>query len=126
MSEILEELCSGCEGDECCQIQDDLRNTEYNCPIMEKYSKLDGDAFVYFSILNDIKNHMKNYPNEKDKKYIIGRSYPNSMGSTTQFNSVYFLTDLETWHKKLTEILIPFQCSMPLPNSVYDNKKKSD
>ena len=47
-----------------------------------------------------LKRCIDDYPDEKDEKYIIGRAYPNSMGSTTTFNSVYFLTDLETWFKK--------------------------
>ena len=52
---------------------------------------------------------MTTYPNEKDEKYILGRAYPDSMGAKIQFNSVYFLTDLEAWHKGLMEILIQFQ-----------------
>ena len=58
MSEILEEMCSGCDGDECCQIQFDLGDSKYGCLIPERYAKLDGDAFVYFTMLNDIRTAM--------------------------------------------------------------------
>lgn len=59
--------------------------------LQEEYDELNGNDFVYFSILNEITKHIENYPNEKDdKKY----SYSGDIGP--KFNSVLFLTHLET------------------------------
>ena len=56
--------------------------------------------------LEAVKTHLESYPDEKDEKYLMGRpmGLPHTAGSHS-FNSVFFLTNLETWHKKLKEIL---------------------
>ncbi len=69
----------------------------------EKKVKAEGDRLK--KKLEAIKTHMKSYPDERDEKYIIGRAYPDTMGQTTKFNSVYFLTDLETWFNTFKETL---------------------
>lgn len=57
-----------------------------------------------FKKLNDIKTHLENYPDEKGDKYLLRKMAPDTAGPT-YFNSVYFLTDLDTWKKGLDEIL---------------------
>ncbi len=54
--------------------------------------------------LESVRDHMKSYPDETDDKYYIERHHPSPAGSHF-FNSVLFLTHLETWHKQLEEIL---------------------
>ncbi len=54
--------------------------------------------------LGAVRDHMKSYPDETDDKYLIERHHPSPAGSHF-FNSVLFLTHLETWHKQLKEIL---------------------
>lgn len=55
--------------------------------------------------LEAIKTHLESYPDEKDDEtYSIERHYPSTAGPRI-FNSVLFLTHLETWHKQLREIL---------------------
>ena len=51
-----------------------------------------------------ILDHMKKYPNEKDDKFLISKMAPDTAGRT-RFNSVYFLTLLDVWHKDLVHIL---------------------
>ena len=55
----------------------------------------------------NVREHLKKYPDEKDQKY-SGTDYLSTFsvtGKHTVFNSVLFLTDLETWHRELKEIL---------------------
>lgn len=33
-------MCAGCEGDECCQIQFDMRDPQYGCLIPERFREL--------------------------------------------------------------------------------------
>jgi len=54
--------------------------------------------------LEAIRDQMKSYPDKTDDKYYIERHHPSPAGSHF-FNSVLFLTHLETWHKQLEEIL---------------------
>ena len=54
--------------------------------------------------LGAVRDHMKSYPDKMDDKYSIERHHPSPAGSHF-FNSVLFLTHLETWHKQLKEIL---------------------
>jgi len=54
--------------------------------------------------LGAVRDHMKSYPDETEDKYFIERHHPSPAGSHF-FNSVLFLTHLETWHKQLEEIL---------------------
>jgi len=58
----------------------------------------------YIQKLGAVRDHMKSYPDETDDKYSIERHHPSPAGSHF-FNSVLFLTHLETWHKQLKEIL---------------------
>jgi len=51
-----------------------------------------------------VRDHMKSYPDETEDKYFIERHHPSPAGSHF-FNSILFLTHLETWHKQLEEIL---------------------
>jgi len=55
-------------------------------------------------ILEDIRIHIKKYPNERDPQYTLKRHLPHTAGPRV-FNSVLFLTHLETWYKDLEEIL---------------------
>ena len=54
--------------------------------------------------LESVRDHMKSYPDEKNDKYSIEKHHPSPAGSHF-FNSVLFLTHLDTWHKQLKEIL---------------------
>jgi len=54
--------------------------------------------------LESVRDHMKSYPDETDDKYYIERHHPSPAGSHF-FNSILFLTHLDTWHKQLKEIL---------------------
>ncbi len=81
--------CMGCVGEDC-----------PNCKLQEV-------AFYAISLENKleaVKEHMKRYPDKTDDKYYIERHHPSPAGSHF-FNSVLFLTHLETWHKQLEEIL---------------------
>ena len=54
--------------------------------------------------LESVRDHMKSYPDEKNDKYSIEKHHPSPAGSHF-FNSILFLTHLDTWHKQLKEIL---------------------
>ncbi len=69
-------------------------------------SELLHDIIVNASKLEAVKTHLEDYPDEKDDKYLLGRplGLPHTAGPHV-FNSVLFLTHLETWHKGLKKIL---------------------
>ncbi len=37
------DICAGCEGDETCQIQDDMRSSKYGCLIPQRFKELKED-----------------------------------------------------------------------------------
>lgn len=56
-----ESICRGCEADGFCGIQDDLNESQYNCPINEKWNeaqrRLNGARGVYNELLKAIDFH---------------------------------------------------------------------
>ncbi len=76
------------------------------CETHEQVEKQIDELLEFEDKLEAIKEHTKTYPDEKDTKYSQGRplNAPHPMGPSV-FNSVYFLTNLETWFKEFNEIL---------------------
>ncbi len=89
-----------------------ITTAEYN-KLKEKAEKYDiwaktnrmGTWLKATDKLEAIKTHLESYPDERDDEtYCITRHYPSTAGPRV-FNSVLFLTHLETWHKQLKELL---------------------